>query len=131
MGAYKGVDPHDPITTDLIPRPGNPYGATKLMGERLGRSFAEVFGLTVVALRIGWILPGANRTEDVPRDHPDRILWLSNRDAVQLFTRAIEAELEEGTFVVVNGMSRNPGSRWTLNEAADQLGFTPEDGLDD
>lgn len=130
MGGYKGPGHAGPITPDLPPRPGNPYGATKLMGERVAKSCAEAFGMTVVALRIGWVLPGANRPEDLPRDHQDRILWLSNRDAVRLFTCAVEAELEDGTFVVVNGTSNNAGSRWTLTEAAEWIGYVPEDGLD-
>lgn len=130
MGAYKSDLSIASITTDLVPRPGNPYGGTKLMGERLCRSFADVFGLSTVALRIGWVLEGENRPEEIPRDHIDRLLWLSNRDAVQLCTRAVEAELEDGAFVVVNGLSNNRGTRWSLAEAAERLGFVPEDGID-
>lgn len=128
-GGYK-TDSTGPITPDLPPNPGNPYGAAKLMGERFGKSFADVFGMTFVALRIGWVFPDENRAEDVPRDHIDGLLWLSNRDAVRLVTRAVEAELDEGSFVVVNGLSNNQGTRWTLNEAAERIGFVPEDGLE-
>ncbi len=126
MGGYR--DSGDgPITVDLPPKPGNAYGATKLMGERLGRSLSQTFGLTFVALRIGWTQRGENRPETLPDDWA-RALWLSNADCVRLFTRAVEAELEEGAFVVVNGLSNNPGTRWSLHEAAEQLGFVPEDG---
>ena len=52
MGGYKELGDM-PITVELPPRPG-PYGATKLMGERLGRSLAAAFDLTCVALRLGW-----------------------------------------------------------------------------
>lgn len=129
-GGYK-TSGTGPITPDLPPNPGNPYGAAKLMGERLGKSFADVFGMIFVALRIGWVFPDENRPEDVPREHIDRQLWLSNHDAVTLLTRAVEVELEEGAFVVVNGLSNNRGTRWTLDEAAERIGFVPRDGLDD
>lgn len=127
MGGYRDR-PETPITADLSPIPGNPYGATKLMGERLGRSLALATGLTFVALRIGWVQRGANRPETLP-DAWSRGLWLSDGDLVRLFTRAVEAELEPGRAVVVNGMSANPGMRWSLAEAAEILGYRPEDGV--
>lgn len=125
MGGYRTGDDR-PITIDLPPRPGNAYGATKLMGERLGRSLAEITGLTFVALRIGWVLPGANRPEDLPDDWA-RSLWLSNGDLVRLVTSAVEADLAEGDFVVVNGLSNNRGTRWDLTPARARLGYAPED----
>lgn len=41
--------------------PVNPYGVSKLLGERLGRSYFERWGLEVVCLRIGYCQRGANR----------------------------------------------------------------------
>ena len=40
---------------------------------------------------------------------------------------AVEAEIEDRTFVVVNGMSRNHGTRWDLSDAAELLGYLPVD----
>lgn len=125
MGGYReGVD--RPITVELPPKPGNPYGATKLMGERLGRSLAKMVDLAFIALRIGWVLKGANRPEDLPDDWA-RSIWLSNGDLVRLVTSAVEAELVEGEFVVVNGVSNNRGTRWDLAPARARLGFEPLD----
>jgi nucleoside-diphosphate-sugar epimerase len=121
MGGYRERD-ETPISVDLPARPGNFYGATKLMGERLGRSLALSFELTFVALRIGWVQKGENLPETLPDDWA-RHLWLSNEDMVALFTRAVEAELEPGAFVVVNGLSSNPGSRWSRTEAQRSLGI--------
>src|SRR5262249_24198832 len=59
MGGYRELGDM-PITVDLPPKPDGPYGATKLMGERLGRSLAEAFDITFIALRLGWVQPGAN-----------------------------------------------------------------------
>ncbi len=125
MGDYRDLGDM-PITVDLPPRPDSPYGGTKLMGERLGRSFASAFDLTFIALRLGWIQSGENRPETLP-DEWARAMWLSNADLVRLFDCAVEAELEDRTFVVVNGMSNNRGMRWDLSEANELLGFTPED----
>lgn len=125
MGEYKDAG-DDPIAVDLPPRPGNPYGVLKLVGERLGQSVAQAFDLTFIALRIGWVQEGRNRPETLPDDWA-RKMWLSNHDLVQLFDAAVEAEIEDPSFVVVNGVSRNHGTRWDLTDSAEILGYLPED----
>jgi NAD+ dependent glucose-6-phosphate dehydrogenase len=124
MGGYRALDMR--ITPDLPPRPDGPYGASKLMGERLGRSVASAFDMTVIALRLGSVQEGENRPDTLPDDWA-RSMWLSNRDLARLFEAAVEAELEDLDFVVVNGMSNNRGSRWDLAATAELLGFDPED----
>jgi nucleoside-diphosphate-sugar epimerase len=125
MGDYRDRT-ETPITVDLPPLPDGPYGATKLMGERFGKSLARAFDITFIALRLGWIQRGENRPETLP-DEWARAMWLSNADLVRLFEAAVEAELDDRTFVVVNGMSNNRGTRWDLRPAAELLGFHPED----
>lgn len=124
MGGYR--DSGDgPIAEHLPPRPDGPYGASKVVGERLGRSFALAFELTFIALRIGWVQHGLNRPETLPDDWA-RSLWLSDRDFVSLVEQSLWAELN-GEFLVVNGISRNQGSRWPIDRAVDALGFDPVD----
>jgi nucleoside-diphosphate-sugar epimerase len=125
MGGYRDLGDM-PITVALPPRPDGPYGGTKLVGERLGKSLASAFDLSFIAIRIGWVQRGDNRPESLPDDW-SRGLWLSNDDLVDLFEAAIEADLGERTFLVVNGMSNNRGMRWDLTEANDWLGFEPAD----
>lgn len=128
MGGYRELGDM-PITTELPPKPDGPYGATKLMGERMGRSLAAAFDITFVALRIGWVQPGLNLPETLP-DTWSRALWLSNDDMLRLFECAVEIELDENQFVVVNGVSNNRGTRWDLTSAAELLGYAPEDDAD-
>lgn len=126
MGGHRFDGGDGPIDSESTPKPDGPYGAAKLMGERLGASLSAIFGLECVALRIGWCQHGENTPETL-RDDWDRSIWLSNGDFVRLCTRAVEADLGDRKFVVVNGVSRNRGSRWDLREAAEILGFQPED----
>src|SRR5579871_5042078 len=123
MGGYRDLGDM-PITVDLPPKPDGPYGGTKLVGERLGKSLAAAFDLTFLAIRIGWVQRGANRPETLP-DGWSRGLWLSNDDLVDLFESAVEADLGDRTFLVVNGMSNNRGMRWDLSEATEILGYEP------
>jgi nucleoside-diphosphate-sugar epimerase len=125
MGGYKNQG-DDPIKVDLPPRPGNHYGMLKLVGERMGQSLARAFDLTFIAIRIGWVQEGKNRPETLPDDWGKK-MWLSNHDLIQLFDAAVEADIEDSSFVVVNGVSRNHGTRWDLSEAAEILGYLPED----
>jgi nucleoside-diphosphate-sugar epimerase len=125
MGGYRARD-DGPITIERDPLPDGPYGAAKLFGERMGQSLARTFDLTFVALRLGWIQEGHNRPESLPDDW-SRKHWLSNSDLVRLFDCAVEAEIEDRTFVVVNGMSRNHGMRWDLSDTAELLGYLPVD----
>ncbi|MDG3006772.1 NAD-dependent epimerase/dehydratase family protein [Paludisphaera mucosa] len=118
--------PPELISTDLPPNPAGVYGAIKLAAERFGRSLAHAFDVTFVAVRLGTVQPGANRPESL-KDDWDRKLWLSNGDLVRLFDAAVEAEIEDRLFLVVNGVSRNQGALWDLTDAAEVLGYLPED----
>ena len=129
MGDYERSD-DGPITVDMKPMPDGPYAVTKLVGERLGQSLARAFDLTFIALRLGWVQEGKNRPETLPHDW-SRKMWLSNADLIRLFDCAVEAEIEEPSFVVVNGVSRNHGTRWDLSDAAELLGYLPEDNAFD
>jgi NAD+ dependent glucose-6-phosphate dehydrogenase len=142
LGGYLD-DPEPRLTTDLPPRPGahyvsageardsTPYGSAKLFGERVGQCFAEAHpGLSVVAVRIGWVRPGANRPEDVPAERGPwfRLMWLSNRDYCQLMERCLRADLP-GPFAVVNGMSANTGMRWDIEATRRLVGYEPQDDV--
>jgi nucleoside-diphosphate-sugar epimerase len=117
-----------PITADPAADPGvNAYGAAKLFGERTCRALSEAYGLSAIALRIGACRAGENDfSTRTPMGDWNQNCWLSNRDFVEGVERAIEAEIHG--FAVVNLVSGNPGSRWTLDEAFAAIGFRPKDG---
>jgi nucleoside-diphosphate-sugar epimerase len=128
------------------------YGASKLFGERACRSAAGQ--MTVAAIRIGWCQPGDNLPTTLSAaGAPDeahnpasaevdpailaradrwfREMWLSNRDFVHLFERAIVADgrVWPHGFILVNGMSNNRGMRWSLDETRHWLGYAPLDDV--
>jgi NAD+ dependent glucose-6-phosphate dehydrogenase len=142
MGGYKDDPEPARLTTELPPRPGaryvvdgqardsTPYGSTKLFGERLGKCTAEANGLSVLAVRIGWVRPGNNRAGDIPpeREAWFRLMWLSNRDYCQLMERCILAD-PGIRFAVVNGMSANTGMRWDIEHTRHLVGYQPQDDV--
>jgi NAD+ dependent glucose-6-phosphate dehydrogenase len=125
MGAYRDENP-ELITVDLPPKPSGTYGTLKFVGERFGQSLARAFDVTFIALRLGYIQEGPNRP-DTLQDDWARKMWLSNGDLVRLFDAAVEAEIEDRLFLIANGVSRNHGTPWDLSDAAEVLGYLPED----
>ena len=115
------------VTPDMEPHPLNPYGVSKLVGERMGRD-AAARGLSFIALRIGWCqqTPG-----NLPGPHMSygswgQQLWLSDRDVCHGFERAVLAEGVD--FAVLNLESDNPGMKWDLEPTKRVIGYAPRDG---
>ena len=141
MGGYKDRCEPGTLTVELPPRPGafflvgveecdsNAYGTSKLMGERIGRWYSIRHGLSVIALRIGWVRGGENRPDDVPEESEDWLkqMWLSNRDFCQLAECCIEAD-PNIRFEVVNAMSNNAGMPWDLEHTRKTVGYEPQGG---
>jgi NAD+ dependent glucose-6-phosphate dehydrogenase len=115
------------LSTDREPFPINPYGVSKLVGERLGRSYHERWNLSVICFRIGYCQRGENR----PGPHMGweswgQLMWLSDRDLCNAYERAV---LADGVgFEVLNLMSDNPGMRWDIEATRRAIGYAPQDG---
>ena len=113
--------PFPPLTPDML-RPDSYYGVSKAFGESLGSYFHDEYGISVICLRIGWVM-----TPDDPTFSPAALsLWLSHRDAAQLIQRSIDAPVSVG-FAVVNGESANALSIWDIETTRQVLGYVPED----
>lgn len=116
------------LTPDLMPEVVNPYGISKLIGERTGALYARAHGMTVICTRIGWVQwthdnrPGPH----MAMGRWGQLMWLSDRDFLDGMTAACRAEVSG--FHIVNLMSDNPGMRWSLEETRSVLGFWPQDG---
>lgn len=114
--------PFPPLTAELI-RPDSYYGVSKAFGESLGSYFHEEYGISVICLRIGWVM-----TPDDPSFSPAALsLWLSHRDAAQLIQKSIDAPRSVG-FAIVNGESDNALSIWDIETTRRLLGYEPQDG---
>jgi len=119
-------------------RPDSDYGASKAFGEALGRMYADRFGMHVVCLRIGSVLPDDDPAGPAPlagagwmpwltdadRRARIRATWLSHRDCAELVRCALEADVR---FVIAYGVSDNTRRFWSLDVARDILGFAPVD----
>lgn len=129
---------------------GHAYGAAKAFGERACVAAAQVEGLTTVSIRIGWCQSGENRPQtlnaggnpQLTAGHAPsrsgeselrwfRNMWLSNRDFVALFERAVLADAAAWPHpgIVLNGMSANAGMAWDIEPTCRLIGYRPQDDV--
>lgn len=113
---------HTVEVTDPV-RPVSLYGATKVMGEVMGRWYHETHGLQFVGVRIAWFMPADSpmlRWHREAREH-----WLSPRDCAQLLIRAVETP--DVGYALVFATSKTPKERLSLRTAREILGYEPQD----
>jgi nucleoside-diphosphate-sugar epimerase len=107
----------DGVPPDVPPRPDTYYGWSKAAIEGLGSLYADRFGMTVFALRIGacFAEPPGERGLDG---------WLSPDDCARLVSACLTADVTG--FRVLWGVSDNTRRWWSLAEGR-QLGYHPRD----
>lgn len=86
-----------------LPSPKNPYGATKVYIEALGRYYAKQ-GLEVVCLRLGSVTPN-----NLPYNISSGCRFLTHRDLIELLKCCIEAKNIPDNYVIIYGVSNNTG----------------------
>ncbi len=126
-GGY--TDTWTPMTVDMPVTPDSLYGVSKAFGEALGRYYSQYHGLSFISLRIGYYNAENHPRAPIPLSKVDPrqlvLMWISRRDLIQLFRKAIGVEnLAYGVFY---GTSGNTGGIWDLNQAREILGYEPED----
>ena len=123
---FRSKDGATQIEAAEMSRPNSLYGATKVMGETMGRWFHDKYGLEFIALRVGAFQP---YDSSWLRENRCESIWLSPRDAAQIFRRAIETP--DLGFAVVNATSRTSKEFLSLQSAREILGYDPQDDTRD
>ena len=106
--------------------PSSIYGASKATGEIFGRLFSRHHGVQFVAMRIGAIGDEDSPARAVGRPSEDyvRAMYLSRRDLVTAFEKALEIDRE---FTLAYVISNNGRRIFDMRETNEVLGFYPED----
>jgi nucleoside-diphosphate-sugar epimerase len=106
------------------PRPDSFYGVGKLFGENTGRLFSDRYGMSVLCIRLGAVLP-SDRPELI-RHFPG---YLSQADAVQMIDKCLAAPMSLA-FDIFDAISEN-SRRWRdTNHAKDVIGWQPTGSSD-
>lgn len=106
--------------------PSSIYGASKATGEVYGRLFARHHGVQFVAMRIGAIgdEDSPMRSAGKPSEDYVRAMFLSRRDLIDAFQKALEVDRE---FTLAYVISNNGRRIFDLRETNEVLGFYPQD----
>jgi uronate dehydrogenase len=110
-----------PVSPALPPRPDSLYGAFKVLGETMLRTYHDRHGIASVSLRIGTYRPR-------PIDQRSLATWLSPRDVTQLVDLSLRHP--DPGCLVINGYSGNSRIR-TSDPNWEFLGYRPMDNAED
>jgi uronate dehydrogenase len=121
-----GYAPPQPVAGDAPPRPVGTYAVTKQLGEVLSHHYADLFGLSVVCLRIPKPIDLADPTWRQRRLRPQ---WLAFPDLIQAYGRALTAP--NIGFEIVTVVGESTRRRWDLTRAEKLLDYRPRLRLED
>ncbi|MCX5659048.1 MAG: NAD(P)-dependent oxidoreductase [Planctomycetota bacterium] len=122
-----------PITLADGVAPTNFYALSKVLAEEMGRMYARVWGMSVIAARPGFLPRDRASVEQIRRSIPPNPWYLSPRDAGLFFALCVEArDIKFETFFAT---SRVENPLFDISETRRVLGYEPQDtqpqGLDE
>lgn len=123
VGGYPGYPQTSslgrPITTTDPLRPDGYYGISKGFGELIARHYYDMYGLESICIRIGAL--GGKDKPGVPYEK----LWLSYRDAANIFLQALKTSIPFGIYFAT---SDNKDKIYDITSTKKELGFNPLNG---
>lgn len=120
---YEGRIPiraQDPIT------PRHWYAATKVFMESAGFSFAQKYGMTILAVRLGWC-PRKGQAPEIANNPTAQDLYLSPGDAGRFFARAALATIPPGFYILYAASRPIRKPIFELEPAMKLLQWEPQD----
>ena len=116
------------IRLDDGPRVVNHYALTKLWAEDIGEMYARVYGLSVIAARLGWLPRSRPHAEELRASSGGTDFYLSHPDAGRFFAACIEAPLQAGSFEILFATSQRANrERVDLSRTREVVGYEPQD----
>lgn len=105
-------------------RPADFYSVGKLFGEQTGRLFSDRYGMSVLVIRVGAVLPDDKPT--IVRELPG---YLSHRDLVNIIDKTLSAPMTL-RYDIFHAVSNN-ARRWRdIDHSRQVLGWEPLDSSD-
>jgi len=115
------IRPEDPVS------PKYWYAATKMFMEAIGRSFAEVHGISVIVARLGWCPRTREQVEEIATAEIFRDVYFSPGDAGRFFACAVEAPATVRHAIVYAASRALNVPRFDMSSAKELLGYEAEE----
>lgn len=111
----------DPVSPKLW------YAATKAFLEAIGRGYAEQYGLSIIAARLGWCPRDPEHAKELDGSGFGPDVYLSQGDAGRFFGLAVDGAPEIGFATVFVHSRPKKRFRFDLGPARALLGYEPQD----
>jgi nucleoside-diphosphate-sugar epimerase len=104
--------------------PINHYALTKLWAEQMGEMYARCYGLSVIAVRVAFMVRNLGEALRLQQDELFDV-YLSRGDVGRFFALAVEAPPLD--FAVLYAAGAGSGQRFDLETARLRIGYEPRD----
>jgi nucleoside-diphosphate-sugar epimerase len=106
----------------------NHYALTKLWAEDLGEMYARIYGMSVIAARLGWLPRSKEHAEELAASPFGTDVYLSHGDAGRFFLASVDADLAPGRFEALYATSKPAAQeRVDISASAKLIGYKPRD----
>ncbi|HWY85605.1 MAG TPA: hypothetical protein VNX28_02720, partial [Gemmataceae bacterium] len=112
---------------DVQPTPRYWYAAAKVFLEAAGRAFADGFGMSVIAVRLGWCPRTPEQVEEIAAAEWAQDVYLSPGDAGRFFACAVEATVPISFAVVYATSKPVKVLRYDLETTRKLVGYEPKE----
>jgi uronate dehydrogenase len=116
-----------PIGVDVPCTPRGWYAITKVAAEAAGQTYARNYGMSVIAVRLGWFPRTREHAVELASSEGGPDLYLSPSDAGQFFAKTMAAPLETGFWVVYAASKPLTRAIFDLEPARRLLDWQPQD----
>jgi nucleoside-diphosphate-sugar epimerase len=116
-----------PIKADDPPTPRHWYAATKVFLEAAGRAYADAYGLSVIAVRLGWCPRTPDQVREIAATDWAQDVYLSPNDAGRFFACAVEAPAAIAFAVVYATSKPARNMLYDPTPARTLLGYEPQE----
>jgi len=122
--AVHGYEDGIQVRVGMPTRPLNMYGVSKCFGENTGAVYAYSHNLSVIAVRIGWVV---SREELSQKEHNfhDLSHAVTYEDMSRLLICCVKAQNIK--YAIVNGLGLNFFPKLEMHETKRLLGYDPKD----
>jgi uronate dehydrogenase len=114
-----------PLGVDVQPSPRYWYAAAKVFLEAAGRAFADAFGMSVIAVRLGWCPRTREQVDEIAVTDWAQDVYLSPGDAGRFFACAVEAPGPIAFAIVYATSKPVKVLRYDLETTQKLLGYEP------
>lgn len=121
------------ITVSEGSDPQNHYALLKVYAELMGRMYARMHGMSILAVRIGWLPRDQQQVEELAAHPAGHCIYFSGPDAGRFFLGCVEAPAEKvDGFQVLLASSRCDENRgYDLEKARHVIGYESQDTYPD